>query len=98
MHIRCFVIRSFRHKGLERYFTKSERKGIDARHEARIRRILDRLDAATRADDMNLPGYQFHGLKGDRKDSYAVSVSGNWRITFRFENGDALDVNLEDYH
>lgn len=92
------MIRSFRHRGLERYFTKSERKGIDASHEARIRRILDRLDAATRPDDMNLPGYKFHGLKGDRKGTFAVWVSGNWRITFRFDGGDAIDVNLEDYH
>jgi proteic killer suppression protein len=92
------VIRSFRHKGLERYFTKTERKGIDAKHEARIRRILDRLDAATKAEDMNLPGYRFHGLKGDRKGTYAVSVSGNWRITFRFDGANAIDVTLEDYH
>lgn len=92
------MIRGFRHKGLERYFTASERKGIDAKQEPRIRRILDRLDAATKPEDMNLPGYQFHGLKGDRKGTYAVSVSGNRRITFRFEAGDALDVNLEDYH
>jgi proteic killer suppression protein len=91
------VIRSFRHKGLERYFTKTERKGIDAKHEARIRRILDRLDAATKAEDMNLPGYRFHGLKGDRKGTYAVSVSGNWRITFRFDGANAIDVTLEDY-
>lgn len=92
------MIRSFRHKGLERYFTKGERKGIDARQEARIRRILDRLEAATRPEDMNLPGYWFHGLKGDRKGIFAVRVSGNWRITFRFAYGDAVDVNLEDYH
>lgn len=92
------MIRSFRHKGLERYFTRSERKGIDAKQEPRIRRILDRLDAATKPEDMNLPGYRFHGLKGDRKGTFAVAVSGNWRITFRFESGDAVDVNLEDYH
>jgi proteic killer suppression protein len=92
------VIRGFRHKGLERYFTKSERKGIDAKQEPRIRRALDRLDAATKPEDMNLPGYKFHGLKGDRKGTYAVWVSGNWRITFRFDSGDAVDVNLEDYH
>jgi proteic killer suppression protein len=92
------VIRGFRHKGLERYFTRSERKGIDAKQEPRIRRILDRLDAATKPEDMNLPGYRFHGLKGDRKGTFAVAVSGNWRITFRFESGDAVDVNLEDYH
>ena len=92
------MIRSFRHKGLERFFTKSERKGIDAKQIERIRRILDRLDAAVRPEDMNLPGYKFHGLKGDRKGVYSVWVSGNWRITFRFEAGDAVYVNLEDYH
>jgi proteic killer suppression protein len=92
------VIRSFRHKGLERYFTTSERKGIDAKQESRIRRILDRLDASAKPEDMSLPGYGFHSLKGARKGIYAVSVSGNWRITFRFQEGDAFDVNLEDYH
>lgn len=92
------MIRGFRHKGLERYFAESDRRGIDARQAARIQRILDRLDAATRPEDMALPGYQFHPLKGDRKGTYAVSVSGNWRITFCFEAGDAVDVNLEDYH
>lgn len=92
------MIRSFRHKGLERYFTKSERKGIDAKHAERIRRILDLLDAAVRPEDLNLPGYRFHGLKGDRKGVYSVWVSGNWRITFQFEAGDAVYVNLEDYH
>lgn len=92
------MIRNFRHKGLARFFTRSERKGLDARQLDRIRRILDRLDSAVRPEDMNLPGYGFHGLKGDRKGVYAVSVSGNWRITFRFEAGDAVDVNLEDYH
>ena len=92
------MIRSFKHKGLDRYFRKSERKGINAKQEPRIRRILDRLDAATTPADMNLPGYDFHGLKGERKGSYAVSVSGNVRITFKFASGDAFDVNLEDYH
>lgn len=92
------MIRSFRHKGLERYFTKSERRGIDTKHAERIRRILDLLDAAVRPEDLNLPGYRFHGLKGDRKGVYSVWVSGNWRITFQFETGDAVYVNLEDYH
>lgn len=92
------MIRGFRHKGLERYFSKSDRSGIDARQAARILRLLDRLDAAVKPEDMDLPGYRFHGLKGDRKGTYAVSVSGNWRITFRFVDGDAMDVNLEDYH
>ena len=92
------MIKGFKHKGLERYFTKSERKGIDAKHAERIRRVLDRLDAAVRPEDMNLPGFGFHGLKGDRKGTYAVSVSGNWRITFQFQGQDAVGVNLEDYH
>lgn len=92
------MIRSFRHKGLERFFTKSERKGIDAKHAERVRRILDLLDAAVRPEDLNLPGYRFHGLKGNRKGVYSVWVSGNWRITFQFEAGDAVYVNLEDYH
>ena len=61
-------------------------------------RMLDRLDAATRPEDMNLPGYGFHGLAPKTKGVYAVSVSGNWRITFRFEGGNAVEVNLEDYH
>jgi len=92
------VIRGFRHKGLERYFLKSDRSGINVKQAARILRLLDRLDAAAKPEDMNLPGYGFHDLKGDRKGACAVTVSGNWRITFRFENGDAFDVSLEDYH
>ena len=92
------MIRSFRHKGLERYFTRSDRSGIDRRQSERILRLLDRLDAALKPEEMNLPGYRFHRMKGDRKHAFSVSVSGNWQITFRFEDGDAVDVNLEDYH
>ncbi|MGQ0622508.1 MAG: type II toxin-antitoxin system RelE/ParE family toxin [Panacagrimonas sp.] len=92
------MIRSFRHRGLERFFTRSDYRGIPAQFAPRLERLLDRLDASTKAEDMNLPGYKFHALKGDRKGSFAVSVSGNWRLTFRFEGEDAADVNLEDYH
>lgn len=92
------MIRTFRHKGLDRFFSKSERRGIDAKQADRIRRILDRLDAATNPEDMNLPGLKFHGLSGNRKGAYSVRVSGNWRITFEFDSGDAVNVNLEDYH
>lgn len=60
--------------------------------------ILDRLDVVATVGDMNLPGLAFHALKGDRRGEFAVSVTGNWRITFRFSDGDAYDVNLEDYH
>lgn len=92
------MIRTFRHKGLQRFFRDGSKRGIDANHAPRIRRILDRLDTVPAVDDMNVPGLGFHGLTGNRKGQYSVSVSGNWRITFRFENGDAHDVNLEDYH
>jgi proteic killer suppression protein len=92
------VIRNFGHKGLDRFFTKSDRRGLDAKQVNRIARLLDRLDAATRPDDMNLPGLKFHPLTGNRKGTYAVSVSGNWRITFAFKEGDAINVDLEDYH
>ncbi|MDX9741299.1 MAG: type II toxin-antitoxin system RelE/ParE family toxin [Gammaproteobacteria bacterium] len=92
------MIRSFRHKGLERFFREGNRRGIDARQAERLERMLDRLDAAKQAEDMNLPGYGFHGLKGNRKGSYAISVSGNLRMTFRFKDADAIDIDLEDYH
>jgi toxin HigB-1 len=92
------MIRNFRHKGLERFFTKSNRSKIDAKQADRIRRMLDRLDAAVRPEDMNLPDYGFHVLAPKAKGVYAVSVSGNWRITFRFEGDDTIEVNLEDYH
>ena len=71
---------------------------MPAQHGARVERMLDRLDAAREANDMDLPGFKFHALKGDRKGEFAVSVSGNWRITFGFDDQDAVNVNLEDYH
>ncbi|MEK7438012.1 MAG: type II toxin-antitoxin system RelE/ParE family toxin [Pseudomonadota bacterium] len=92
------MIKSFRHKRLARFFSYSERRGIDAKQADRIRRILDRLDAATKPEDMNISGFAFHGLSGNRKGRYSVSVSGNWRITFQFEAGDVVGVDLEDYH
>lgn len=92
------MIRSFRHRGLERFFARSDARGIPAAFLPRLTRMLDRLDAATRAHDMNLPGFHFHPLKGERRGWYAVSVSGNWRLTFRFDGEHAVDVDLEDYH
>jgi proteic killer suppression protein len=92
------MIRSFQHRGLERYFKRSDHRGIPAQFAARLSRILDRLDGIARPEDMNLRGYRFHPLKGKRRGAYAVNVSGNWRVTFRFKEGDAVDVNLEDYH
>ncbi len=92
------VIRTFRHKGLEAFFTRDDPRKILADRVDRITRLLDRLDGAKVPQDMNLPGWGFHELKGRRKGEYAVSVSGNWRITFRFEGVDAFEVNLEDHH
>lgn len=92
------MIKSFRHKGLKRFFRKGDARGIQAQQAARIARILDLLDNATAAEQLNIPGYSLHPLKGDRQSEWAMTVSGNWRITFRFEGEDAVDVNLEDYH
>lgn len=92
------MIVSFKHKGLALFFTQGSYKGIPAQYASRIERMLDRLDASQEPDDMDLPGYKFHPLKGARKNEYAVSVTGNWRITFEFDGQDAVNVNLEDYH
>ena len=92
------MIKTFAHKGLERFFQYEEKRGLNARHLPRLARLLDRLQGAAEPRDMNLPGYALHRLKGDRKDIWSVKVSGNWRLTFRFEDGHAYDVGLEDYH
>lgn len=92
------MIRSFKHKGLERFFRRGDYRGIPAPSAARIERILDRLDAALQPGDMDLPGYRLHRLKGDRADTYAVAVTGNWRIKFTFDGEYAIHVDLEDYH
>ena len=92
------MIKKFSHRGLERLFTKGTKAGIQTKHEKRIRLILARLHASTSPMDMNLPGLRLHELKGKRKGTWAVDVSGNWRITFAFNGADAVDVNYEDYH
>ncbi len=92
------MIRGFKHRGLERFFRRDDRRGLRAEHVDRISRMLDRLDAAARPDDMELPGWRLHALKGDRAGEYSVTVSGNWRLTFAFDGEDAVGVNLEDYH
>jgi len=92
------MIISFKHKGLELFFTRGSFKGIPSQYGTRIERILDRLDSSIEAQDMDLPGYKFHSLKGERKGEFAVSVTGNWRITFEFKGEDVTNVNLEDYH
>ena len=92
------MIGTFRHKGLARFFRKGDLRGVPAQSAARMERMLDRLDVCRVPAEMDLPGYRWHPLKGQRQGEYAVSVSGNWRVTFRFDGDDATDVNLEDYH
>lgn len=92
------MIRSFKHKGLEKFFLKGTKSGIQAKHAARLRLILGRLNAATNPHDMDLPGLKLHELSGRRKGDWSVWVSGNWRVTFRFEGMDAEAIDYEDYH
>ena len=92
------AIQSFRHKGLERFFLTGSRAKIQTKHASRLRLILGRLNVATEPRDMDLPGLVLHELKGKRKGTWSVRVSGNWRLTFRFVGQDVDQVNYEDYH
>jgi len=92
------MIRSFRHKGLEQFFTTGSKKSIQPDHADKIARMLDRLDASISPADMDLPGYRLHELKGKDIGTWSVTVNGNWRITFQFEKQDAFLVDYKDYH
>lgn len=92
------MIKSFSHKGLKDFYNTGSKKGIKPEHANRLARMLDRLDASIAPKDMDLPGYDLHQLKGDKKEMWSVSVSGNWRITFYFEGKDAYLVDYLDYH
>ena len=92
------MIRSFRHKGIERFFRSGSRAGIQVAHAPRLARQLSALDAAKRPEDMNRPGWDWHPLKDNPSGHWSVSVNGNWRLTFTFENGDAVLVDYQDYH
>ena len=92
------AILKFRHKGLERFFVRGTTAGIQSRHAPKLRLILGRLSVATEPRDMGLPGLGLHPLKGERRGTWSVSVSGNWRITFAFAGPDVVDVDYEDYH
>ena len=92
------MIRGFRHKGLARFFETGSKAGIQPQHAERLRLILGRLSAATAPQDMGLPGLRLHPLSGERKGTWSVSVTGNWRVTFRFVDKDADAVDYEDYH
>ena len=89
---------SFWHKGLSVFFDTGSKKGINPAHAEKLEWILDRLWASKKPVDINVPLFELHELKGDRKGSWAVKVSGNWRATFRFEGENATDVDYEDYH
>lgn len=92
------MIRSIRHKGLGRLHNEDDSRGVNAEHVEKLRDVLARLDAAASASDMDLPGFRLHALKGDLKGYWAVTVRSNWRVIFRFEDGDAVDVDYLDYH
>lgn len=92
------AIQTFRHKGLEKFFRSGSTSGIQAKHADRLRLILGRLNVATEPRDMALPGLDLRPLKGKRNDFWAVKVSGNWRVTFRFLDHDVELVDYEDYH
>lgn len=92
------MIKSFRSRRLKRLHKKGDRSQIDSRWVDKVEEILARLDAATKPEDMDLPGYGFHPLLGDMEGCYAVRVTHNWRVIFRFQDSDACEVDLIDYH
>ena len=92
------IIRSFRHRGLRRLYERDDPSRISADQLDRITLALADLDIASKPGDLDLPGYRLHPLRGDRQGSWTISISGNWRITFRFQAGDVYDVDLVDYH
>ena len=92
------MIKTFKHKGLKKLFDTGKISGINPQHAERLRKILALLETSETIEDMDLPGLNLHNLKGKRKNTFAVKVSGNWRVTFILKNGDVFDVNYEDYH
>ncbi|MDQ2775077.1 MAG: type II toxin-antitoxin system RelE/ParE family toxin [Acidobacteriota bacterium] len=92
------MIQSIRHKGLRRLYEDDNTRGVTADHVARLRDILVRLDAAGAASDMDLPGFRLHPLKGEFRGLWAITVRANWRVIFRFSDGNALDIDYVDYH
>lgn len=92
------MIKSFKHKGIKLFFEKGSTAGIQVSHAPKLAAMLRRLNAARTAKDMNLPGWGLHPLKGDLRGHFSVWVSGNWRLTFRFDGEDAELVDYQDYH
>jgi proteic killer suppression protein len=92
------MIKSFRHRGLKRLYERGERSKVSPNLLERIEDILGLLDEARHPKDLDLPGYRLHRLRGDLQGFWSMTVSGNWRVIFQFENGNAFDVDLVDYH
>jgi proteic killer suppression protein len=92
------VIKPFRHKGLRKFYEKGSVAGVQSDHKNRLRMILVALDTSLDINDMDIPGFKLHPLKGKLKGRWSVSVSGNWRITFEFRDGNAYVLDYEDYH
>lgn len=92
------MIKSFAHKGIELFFRTGSKAGIQPQHAARLQRQLGALDHARKPADMNAPGWKLHALQGDLAEHWSVSVSGNWRLTFRFEGENVILVDYQDYH
>ena len=92
------MIKNFKHKGLSRFYHAGSISGIQAKHANKLRNQLAALDTATVIEDLDLPGYRLHPLKGKRSGTWSIEVNGNWRLTFEFDNGDVYILNYEDYH
>ncbi|MGO9095366.1 MAG: type II toxin-antitoxin system RelE/ParE family toxin [Bryobacteraceae bacterium] len=92
------MIRSFPHRGLRRFYEDGDPSRIDAALRSKVQRVLSALDAAASPQALDIPGFRLHPLKGELVDFWSVTVSGNWRVIFRFEEGDAFDLDLLDYH
>ena len=92
------MIKSFRHKGLQDFFEAGSKAGIQPSHAAKLRIQLTRLDVAVSPGDMNAPGWRLHQLSGNLAGHWAITVNGNWRLTFTFEGADAILVDYQDYH
>ncbi len=92
------MIKGFRHKGIERFFATGTKAGIQSNHADKLKRQLTKLDEAIGSEDMNIIGWNLHQLKGKLSGYFSVKVSGNWRLTFAFEDGDAVLVDYQDYH
>jgi proteic killer suppression protein len=92
------MIKSFKHEGLKKFFESGTTAGIQAKHERRLKMQLAAIDTATVLDDIDLPGFKLHALKGKRDGIWSITVNGNWRVTFEFKDGNAFILNYEDYH